>query len=120
MGMGSPDRSAGRWAPVSGSILPNPDRRPRTEFAPTEHLALEAVVAYVDSELSATATVRADRHLAVCRRCSDEVTAQVRARSLLRGGPQMTAPASLLGQLNQIPTQEIDMRRTGRFLRRGR
>ena len=118
--MGSPDRSAGRWTPASGSILPNPDHRRRAEFAPTEHLALEAVVAYVDSELSATATVRADRHLAVCRRCSDEVAAQVRARSLLRGGAPMAAPPSLLGQLNEIPTREIDMRRSGRFLRRGR
>ncbi|WP_235831514.1 zf-HC2 domain-containing protein [Gordonia zhaorongruii] len=105
---------------MSSSIVPNPDYRPRSEFAPTEHLASEAVVAYVDNELSRVAANRADSHLSVCQRCADEVTNQARARSLLRGGTDMCAPESLLGQLNKIPTQEIDMRRAGKSNRRGR
>ncbi|WP_240194058.1 zf-HC2 domain-containing protein [Gordonia sp. PDNC005] len=81
---------------------------------------MEAVVAYVDNELTPAAAGRADAHLSVCPRCSDEVANQARARSMLRAGNDVTAPASLLGQLCQIPTQEIDMRRAGRFNRRGR
>ena len=121
MGLGHVRRSSGRlWAPASGSIVPNPDHRPRHDFAPTEHLSIEAVVAYVDNELSPTATHRADTHLAACSYCVDEVANQARARSLLRAGDDMSAPPSLLGQLSQIPTREIDMRRAGRPNRRGR
>ncbi|GEE02069.1 hypothetical protein nbrc107696_25150 [Gordonia spumicola] len=121
MGLGHTRRSSGdRWAPIGSSIAPNPNHRPSPDFAPTEHLAVEAVVAYVDNELSKTAAGRADAHLAMCPRCSDEVANQARARSLLREGNDLTAPQSLLGQLCQIPTQEFDMRRAGRFNRRGR
>ncbi|GAA4675376.1 zf-HC2 domain-containing protein [Gordonia humi] len=122
MGLGHVRRSSGRlWAPASGSIVPNPEHRPRQEFAATEHLSIEAVVAYVDSELSPTAAHRADAHLAACPHCVDEVASQARARSLLRAGDDMSAPPSLLGQLSQIPTREIDMRRAaGRSNRRGR
>ncbi|WP_420040483.1 zf-HC2 domain-containing protein [Gordonia sp. MP11Mi] len=105
---------------MTSSIVPNPERPPRQEFAATEHLAVEAVVAYVDNELSPMATSRADAHLVLCPRCSEEVVNQVRARSLVRGGAQMSAPPSLLGQLSQIPTREIDMRRAGRSNRRSR
>ncbi len=121
MGLGHARRSSGdRWAPIAPSISHNPNRSSTPEFAPTEHLAVEAVVAYVDNELSKSAATRADAHLAMCPRCSDEVANQARARSLLRADNELTAPQSLLGQLSQIPTQEIDMRRTGRFNRRGR
>ncbi|WP_341267670.1 zf-HC2 domain-containing protein [Gordonia malaquae] len=121
VGLGHARRSSSdRWAPINSSIAPNPDHRPSSEFASTEHLAVEAVVAYVDNELSQSASSRADAHLSMCPRCSDEVANQARARSLLRAGNDVAAPASLLGQLCQIPTQEIDMRRAGRFNRRGR
>ncbi|MGO3326674.1 zf-HC2 domain-containing protein [Gordonia sp. (in: high G+C Gram-positive bacteria)] len=105
---------------MSSSIVPNPEHAARHEFAPTEHLAVEAVVAYVDNELSPMATSRADSHLSLCAKCSEEVVSQVRARSLLRGGAPMSAPPSLLGELSKIPTQEIDMRGVGRSNRRGR
>ena len=122
MGLGHARRSReSRWAPANSSIAPNPDHRRSTEFAPTEHLSPEAIVAYVDNELSSLASGRADAHLALCPHCADEVTAQARARSILRTGDDVSVPESLLGQLCDIPTREIDMRATGRrFNRRSR
>lgn len=71
---------------------------------PTEfHLALEAVVAYVDGELSPGATQRARAHLDGCSECAGDVAAQREAKSLLVGsaGPQL--PGTLLSRLNDIP-----------------
>ncbi|MBM7366632.1 anti-sigma factor family protein [Gordonia hydrophobica] len=90
-------------------------------FASTEHLNPEAVVAYVDNELSRQAAARADEHLRLCRDCAGEVAAQARARSMLQTcRNEFSVPDSLRAQLSQIPTQEIDLRGTRRPNRWGR
>lgn len=73
-------------------------------LVPTEfHLALEAVVAYVDGELSHGAEARATAHLHGCTQCSFDVAAQREAKTLLvaAGGPDL--PSSLLSRLQKIP-----------------
>jgi anti-sigma factor RsiW len=67
------------------------------------HLATEAVVAYVDGELSITADARATRHLAGCTLCTTEVAAQRQARAAVRGATPPAMPASLLAALHAIP-----------------
>ncbi len=79
-------------------------------FASTEHLAADAVVAYVNGCLSVGACARAEHHLRLCDRCAAEVAAQFDARSLLRGCGDVCAPPSLIGELSQIPTREFDVR----------
>jgi anti-sigma factor RsiW len=74
-------------------------------WAGTDHLAYEAVVAYVDGELRMNAHLRAGTHLAQCPMCAAEVEAQRQARTMLRESGEITIPHRLLGQLNQIPTQ---------------
>ena len=68
-----------------------------------EHLAVEAVVAYVDGELSVAAHERATRHLAACTLCTAEVAAQRQARAAVRGATAPAMPASLLAALHAIP-----------------
>jgi len=71
---------------------------------PTDfHLALEAVVAYADGELSPGAEARAIAHLNTCPQCSFDVAAQLEAKTLLvgTGGPEL--PGGLLSRLQQIP-----------------
>ncbi|GAA3687820.1 hypothetical protein GCM10022238_00800 [Gordonia hankookensis] len=102
------------WSPVTASFAPNRTyRAPGTpggrRFAPTEHLAAEAVAAYVDGELGMTAHLRATQHVAQCSECMSAVDAQVSARSRLRSAGDVSLPAGLLGQLSQIPTREIDI-----------
>ena len=46
-----------------------------------EHLALDALVAFVDGELSPSAYDRAAAHLAHCSACSAEAAAQRQARA---------------------------------------
>lgn len=71
--------------------------------SPDFHLALEAVVAYVDGELSAAADTRAAAHVASCAQCAADVAEQRAAKRVLvtAGGPEL--PASLLERLQQIP-----------------
>ncbi|MGC4934595.1 hypothetical protein ACLQ3C_13045 [Gordonia sp. DT30] len=99
------------WTPARSSFTPN--RRPSAprdrRFAPTEHLAPEAVAAYVDGELGMTAHMRATHHLALCPECGAAVDAQMAARTRLRSSGTMSLPSGLLGQLSQIPTREFDM-----------
>jgi len=80
-------------------------------LVPTDfHLALEAVVAYVDGELSPGAQARAMAHVTVCPQCSFDVAAQREAKTLLvgTGGPEL--PGSLLSRLQQIPfTTDLQM-----------
>lgn len=78
-------------------------------FASTEHLAADAVVAYVDGVLPAGACARAEHHLRHCDRCAAEVAAQFNARSLLRGCGDVSAPPSLIGELGRIPTREFEV-----------
>jgi anti-sigma factor RsiW len=67
------------------------------------HLALDAIVAYVDEELSPGAQRRALEHLARCRECASEVVAQTQARLALRGAAAPTVSSSLLSNLRTIP-----------------
>ncbi|WP_124711171.1 anti-sigma factor [Gordonia insulae] len=102
------------WSPVTTSFAPNRTyRAPGTpggrRFAPTEHLASEAVAAFVDGELGMTAHMRATEHLAHCTECMSAVDAQISARARLRSAGDVSIPAGLLGQLSQIPTREIDV-----------
>ncbi|MGU3431780.1 hypothetical protein ACNHUS_02075 [Actinomycetes bacterium M1A6_2h] len=77
-------------------------RKPR-QFSPTEHLASEAVAAYVDGELRMNAYLRAAHHVSQCSSCAAEVDAQQQARGRLRASSEVSMPHSLLGVLNQIP-----------------
>lgn len=102
------------WTPATSSFGPNPGHgRPDgpgvRQFAPTEHLAPEAVAAFVDRELGTTAHARATHHLALCGECAAAVQAQLAARTRLRASGSLGVPVDLLGQLSQIPTREIDM-----------
>ncbi|MFT3714708.1 MAG: zf-HC2 domain-containing protein [Gordonia sp. (in: high G+C Gram-positive bacteria)] len=111
--MASPRRSR-RWSPAAASFAPNPDFRTGRAFASTDHLAADAVVAYVDGVLSPTARSRAQAHLDLCEACSSEVAAQEAARAALRScSTDVPAPQTLRGRLNSIPTNEIDLRAVG-------
>lgn len=103
--------TARRGTDTSGMVH-GPVRPPR--FAPTDHLAAEAVAAFVDGELRFSAHMRAARHLEMCVDCAAEVEAQGAARSALRTASAVTMPSDLLGQLTRIPTSEIDLRDTAR------
>ncbi|WP_240945517.1 RNA polymerase subunit sigma-70 [Rhodococcus sp. HNM0569] len=78
-------------------------RIPR-EFGSTEHLASEAIAAYVDGELRMNAYLRAAHHLALCPSCAAEVESQQEARRALRCSGELAMPAALQGLLNQIPS----------------
>lgn len=68
------------------------------------HLALDAIVAYVDEELSSGAQRRALEHLSRCTECATEVIAQTQARLALRGSSAPSLPSSLLHNLRDIPS----------------
>ncbi|MFD6857446.1 anti-sigma factor family protein [Rhodococcus sp. NPDC060090] len=84
--------------------------QPPRRFGSTEHLASEAVAAFVDGELRMSAYLRAAQHLSICPECATEVEAQEQAsralRSAARQAPQM--PSSLLGALSNIPSHLCD------------
>lgn len=73
-----------------------------------QHLMPDAVVAFVDGELSPTAYDRAGAHAARCPYCAAEITAQRQARAAVRAADIPAAPAGLLASLRAIP-QEIDL-----------
>ena len=77
-----------------------------TRFRPTEHLASEAIAAYVDGELRMNPYLRAAAHLAACPECSAEVEAQQQARGALRDSGEIAIPHTLLGTLSQIPLSD--------------
>lgn len=68
-----------------------------------QHLAVEAVVAFVDGELAAGPRDRAAEHLAGCPTCAGEVAAQRQARSVVRSAGFPRVPAGLLAALRDIP-----------------
>jgi anti-sigma factor RsiW len=70
-----------------------------------DHLSLDAIVAFVDDELSAGAHARAQEHLDRCRECGVEVVAQRQARTALRGAGGPCLPSSLLRSLRSIPVE---------------
>ena len=69
------------------------------------HLSLDAIVAYVDDELSPGAHARAQAHLDGCGECRAEVVAQRQARAALRGAGGPCLPSSLLRSLRSIPVE---------------
>ncbi|ATE52540.1 MULTISPECIES: anti-sigma factor [Actinosynnema] len=75
---------------------------------PEQHLLPDAVVAFVDGELSASAHSRASAHLAACPFCAAEAYSQQQARSAVRSATTPCAPAGLLARLGAIP-QEVDL-----------
>ncbi|MFT3663079.1 MAG: zf-HC2 domain-containing protein [Gordonia sp. (in: high G+C Gram-positive bacteria)] len=99
-----------RWAPAGAMFTTNPEFRAGRAFASTDHLAADAVVAYVDGVLGGTARGRVVAHLELCPQCAAEVAAQASARSLLRSCDDVCAPSSLIGELGKIPTREYDVR----------
>jgi anti-sigma factor RsiW len=68
-----------------------------------QHLAVDAVVAFVDGELGAAARDRAAQHLIACQSCAAEVAGQRQARSVVRSAQCPPAPAELLAALRDIP-----------------
>ncbi|MEU7528844.1 zf-HC2 domain-containing protein [Saccharothrix sp. NPDC042600] len=75
---------------------------------PEQHLLPDAVVAFVDGELSASAHSRAAAHLARCPFCAAEAYSQQQARSAVRAAATPSAPESLLARLGAIP-QEVEL-----------
>lgn len=67
------------------------------------HLATDAIVAFVDGELSVSAHERATRHLAHCPQCTAEVAAQRQASTAVRDAGVPAVPTSLLAALHNIP-----------------
>ncbi len=84
--------------------------QPPRRFGSTEHLASEAVAAYVDGELRMAPYLRAAQHLSECPECAAEVEAQQQARRALRAAaehaPEMSS--SLRGALCSIPSCLFD------------
>ncbi|MGH3898253.1 MAG: anti-sigma factor family protein [Pseudonocardiaceae bacterium] len=68
-----------------------------------QHLAVDAVVAFVDGELGPAARDRAAQHLTVCQSCAAEVAGQRHARSVMRSAQCPQVPAELLAALRDIP-----------------
>lgn len=68
-----------------------------------QHLAVDAVVAFVDGELGAVARDRAAQHLITCQSCAAEVAGQRLARTVVRSARCPQAPAELLAALRDIP-----------------
>jgi anti-sigma factor RsiW len=75
---------------------------------PEQHLLPDAVVAFVDGELSATAHDRAAAHLARCPFCAAEAATQRHARSAMKAAHAPVASAGLLASLMSIP-QDVEL-----------
>lgn len=99
-------RRALSWLPanfvsVDQEALGGPPR-----FRSTDHLATEAVAAYVDGELPMKAHLRAAGHLSACPQCAAEVDAQSQARAALRESLPVHMPSTLMGLLSAIPQSD--------------
>ena len=75
---------------------------------PEQHLLPDAVVAFVDGELTPGARERAAVHVARCACCSAEIAAQRQARAAVRSAGTPGVSAGLLAALRAIP-QEVDL-----------
>ena len=73
-----------------------------------QHLMPDAVVAFVDGELTPTAWDRASSHVAKCPYCAAEVVAQRQARAAVQEANNLAAPSSLLASLRAIP-QNVEL-----------
>lgn len=69
----------------------------------SDHLNLDAIVAFADGEMPLVAYQRAAAHVARCPQCECEVNQQVVARSWLRAAGSPAMPMSLLDSLKSIP-----------------
>ncbi|MGH3627349.1 MAG: anti-sigma factor family protein, partial [Sciscionella sp.] len=67
------------------------------------HLQSDAVVAFVDGELSSTASGRVRQHLTDCPFCAAEVSTQHQARGAVREARSPRVPAGLMAALRDIP-----------------
>jgi anti-sigma factor RsiW len=70
-----------------------------------QHLLPDAVVAFVDGELTPTACDRASSHAAKCGACAAEIAAQRQASAAVHAANAFSAPAGLLASLRAIPDQ---------------
>ncbi|HVV23176.1 MAG TPA: zf-HC2 domain-containing protein [Pseudonocardiaceae bacterium] len=71
---------------------------------PEAHLLPDAVVAFVDGELSAAAHERAAAHIARCPVCAADTTVQRQARDAVQAAEAPRMPAGLMAALRAIPT----------------
>ncbi|RRO15799.1 zf-HC2 domain-containing protein [Saccharopolyspora rhizosphaerae] len=69
-----------------------------------QHLALDALVAFVDGELSPSAHDRAVAHLANCPACAADAAAQRQARAAIRAADTPSVSPELLQALQAIPS----------------
>ena len=81
----------------------------RKQFSSTEHLSPEAIAAFTDNELSATAARRARSHLMQCAECFAEVQAQrVTSQRVRRcNDDDLHAPDSLVERLAQLCSYDV-------------
>ncbi|RSM86940.1 zf-HC2 domain-containing protein [Kibdelosporangium aridum] len=75
---------------------------------PEQHLMPDAVVAFVDGELSPGARDRVAAHMMSCPCCAAEIAAQRQARAAVRAADAPSMSASLLANLRAIP-QNTDL-----------
>lgn len=75
---------------------------------PESHLLPDAVVAFVDGELSPGAHERAAMHVAHCGSCAADVAAQRNVRTMVHESDVPTVPAGLLASLRSIP-QDVEL-----------
>ncbi|MBP2476473.1 anti-sigma factor RsiW [Crossiella equi] len=68
-----------------------------------QHLTPDAIVAFVDGELSPVAHDRASAHVAKCQLCAGEVSAQRSAKSALRTSALPGVSSRLMASLCAIP-----------------
>ena len=71
---------------------------------PVQHLSDEAVAAFADGALGATARSRAARHVAECSECANAVAVQREAVLALRAATVPSLPGGLLDRLRAVPT----------------
>lgn len=71
---------------------------------PEQHLALDAIVAFVDGELTANAHDRAAAHLARCPACAADATSQRQARAAVQEARAPSISPALLHALQSIPS----------------
>jgi anti-sigma factor RsiW len=71
---------------------------------PEAHLLPDAVVAFVDGELTSIAYDRASAHIARCPLCAADTAVQRQARAAVQAAEAPRMPAGLLAALRAIPT----------------
>lgn len=93
------------------------------KFSSTDHLSAEAIVCFMDSNLSAKAMARAEKHVAQCAHCRHQLQCQQASRNALQSCEPVSMPSSLHHTLSQIPHRtapEMDPGRTSGIARAAR